>query len=620
MAADVKRFAAHLIWSKAIFSSWVLLALASPEVGGRKLSKFFLTNYSEAVCNDGSPASFYYSPSPSGLDQWIVYLEGGSFCENNQTCASRPEYHTTTNSLAYPETLVGTDLFESGSSSPFGDFHAVYVPYCTSDMHAGLRKAPLVLPNKKNFYIRGGFVIEGVFKELEKRGLNDNSKIVLAGTSAGALGALIHGIRFRQVGKYQDLALLIDSGWFLNHNDVLGKIYSTFEYADSIPQGICNQTAHAGTRLSCCLSPNCLVERFVSELGIPTFLVASLADMFVFSLIMRDTGDHPDFDFTNAKNSFPLQVNLYAGEMNLSLAESSRYDVISIFQSGCAQHVYFRNNPLLSTAIGGSSQLSVATADGVSLQHTQRIRPGYWQDVTVNNVSLSSALSSWVMSNYSQQITWESCMGFLCNPTCPDKIHTRLVQIEIPKVLELFVLVMATASIILPILLKIYLSVSGYLVLRAMNKLRNRGMPTRMSKMSEKLSKNQPVPFETRREPFSRALTRENSLMSASGEDLHLSCRNLSVTVNTKRNVTQSNPDVLVEKATVNTIPVHTKVILKDVNLKLHTNELVGVLGPSGSGKTTLLHVLANRHQGYQVKVRQKSSSLKFVNACCVFC
>ena len=613
MATDVKRFVAPLVWTQTIFLMWLLLALTPPEVGGRKLSKFFLTDYSEAVCNDGSPASFYYSPSPSGLDQWLVYLEGGSFCENNQTCASRPAYYTTTNSPHYPETLEGTDLLGSGSSSPFGDFHAIYVPYCTSDIHVGTRKAPLILPNKKNFFIRGGFVIEGVFKVLEKWGLYDNSTLLLAGTGAGALGALIHGIRFRQAGKYKDLAFILDSGWFLNHNDVLSEIYSTFEYADSLPQGICKQTASDGTSLSCCLSSNCLLKRFVSKWSIPTFIVTSRADIFVFSLIMRDPGRHLNFDFTNAKNSFPLQVNLYAGAMNISLAKS-KYDVISIFQPGCGQHVYFRNNPLVSRAIGEYSQLSVATADGVSLQHTQRVRPGYWQDVTVNGVSLSSALSRWVMSNYSQQITWESCVGFLCNPTCPDKIQTRLVQTEIPELLKQLVLIVAIVSVILPILLKVYLSVSGWLVLRKVKRLRRRWTTEEasISSLTEMPPGKPSVPFEPPRELFPRALTREKSLMSVlRGENLQLACRNLSVTVSTNPNGTKNSPSVDIEKSTINATPVRTKTILKNVSVQLHTNELVGVMGPSGSGKTTLLHVLANRQQGYKVKVRQKEQTVE---------
>ena len=603
MGTDVKRFVVHLTLTQAIFSWWVLLALTSPEVGGRSLSKFFLTDYSEAVCNDGSPASFYYSPSPNGLDQWTVYLEGGSFCENNQTCASRPEYYTTTNSTAYPKTLVGSDLFKSGSSSPFGDFHAVYVPYCTSDIHVGTRRAPLILPNKKNFYIRGGFVIESVFKELEKRGLNYNSTLVLAGTSAGALGALIHGIRFRQAGKYKHLAVIFDSAWFIDFDGIMGEIYSTVEYKDSLPEDICGRTAGPGSSVTCCLVPSCLIEEFTSSLNIPTFVISSRTDLFVLSTIINRSDTHPQFNFAKQKNSFPVQINLYTGAMNSSMASSSRSTVyMSLFQPGCGQHSYLRNNPFLTSRVEGSGRLSVPTMNDVTLEYVYQRMPGYWQGVTVNGISLSSSLAQWVKSNFSRQVVWESCNGFLCNPTCPDKIHTRLVQESYPEWSQSLILTVVIASLAVPIFFKVFLSIVSHRIRRsaALDPVENDD-DTPWSRTGSKRWR-----FKSQRRFKAPILSKANSLMNLlKGNDLQLACRNLTVTVSMKAEVDES------PQGKTTTDSSHcTKTILEDIEVQLHTNQLVGVMGPSGSGKTTFLHVLANRREGYTMQVRHDQLAL----------
>nr|QOX89542.1 ATP-binding cassette domain-containing protein ['Parthenium hysterophorus' phyllody phytoplasma] len=37
---------------------------------------------------------------------------------------------------------------------------------------------------------------------------------------------------------------------------------------------------------------------------------------------------------------------------------------------------------------------------------------------------------------------------------------------------------------------------------------------------------------------------------------------------------------------------INNQIILKDINLKIKTNEFVTILGPSGCGKTTILKII----------------------------
>ena len=44
---------------------------------------------SEALCNDGSQATYYIKTSLSGSSMWVIVLEGGYFCYDRESCRSR---------------------------------------------------------------------------------------------------------------------------------------------------------------------------------------------------------------------------------------------------------------------------------------------------------------------------------------------------------------------------------------------------------------------------------------------------------------------------------------------------------------------------------------------------
>jgi hypothetical protein len=44
------------------------------------LQRQSLADYPEAVCNDNSSAAYYFSASPSGSDEWVIYLQGVRHC------------------------------------------------------------------------------------------------------------------------------------------------------------------------------------------------------------------------------------------------------------------------------------------------------------------------------------------------------------------------------------------------------------------------------------------------------------------------------------------------------------------------------------------------------------
>merc|ERR1711890_167625 len=66
------------------------LGLSTGSAPVTSLYRRLLTNYPDAVCNDGSPAT-YFIPSEPHLpgQQVLVYLEGGGGCFDIESCTAR---------------------------------------------------------------------------------------------------------------------------------------------------------------------------------------------------------------------------------------------------------------------------------------------------------------------------------------------------------------------------------------------------------------------------------------------------------------------------------------------------------------------------------------------------
>jgi len=57
-----------------------------------ELQKIDLTSTDPlAVCNDGSPATYYWKKSPTGSNKWLVMLAGGVGCYDEASCAHRAD-------------------------------------------------------------------------------------------------------------------------------------------------------------------------------------------------------------------------------------------------------------------------------------------------------------------------------------------------------------------------------------------------------------------------------------------------------------------------------------------------------------------------------------------------
>eukprot|EP01047_Picozoa_sp_COSAG01_P011291 COSAG01_NODE_493_length_16327_cov_5.632879_17_plen_588_part_01 len=165
---------------------------------------------SQAVCNDGSPAYFYWrnctansdwapgdkqdycaKGGKEGVDQvvWMLVFESAGFCYDARSCAAR-ESHRTSSSWLPPT------IFPSGGLSCFPEENpnfykatTVFVPSCSSDLWLGDAAHSLGgSGGGGRTFFRGRRILSAVLRQLA-RPLAGADVLVIAG-SAGVMAAL----------------------------------------------------------------------------------------------------------------------------------------------------------------------------------------------------------------------------------------------------------------------------------------------------------------------------------------------------------------------------------------------------------------------------------------------
>ena len=94
----------------------------------RPLRLHELDKSTKAVCNDGSMGSYYLRKSESNSRKWLVFLEGGYFCHDTNSCQQRTlNSFTLTSSVNNKAFRHGTGILSSSSTenNHFHDVNAV---------------------------------------------------------------------------------------------------------------------------------------------------------------------------------------------------------------------------------------------------------------------------------------------------------------------------------------------------------------------------------------------------------------------------------------------------------------------------------------------------------------
>ena len=183
-----------------------------------------------ALCRDGTPAGLFAHFASS--DKLLIYLEGGGACTNLGFCNFNPPNVNKAIS-GDGQTVLGSSLgvvdarqqpgvFEGGvlhgifdtasADNPFKDWNAVYIPYCTGDIHFGTRRnstppgmtAPQQFVGHLNMQKFVGRIVP-TFKDKVNR-------VVISGASAGSFGAALNYSMVQDAFGSVRVDALLDSG------------------------------------------------------------------------------------------------------------------------------------------------------------------------------------------------------------------------------------------------------------------------------------------------------------------------------------------------------------------------------------------------------------------------
>ena len=298
------------------FCSLIFFALVSATVEGSALEKITVINAAsrQAVCNDGSPAVYYYRKgSGQGANTWVIFLSGGGFCYSISDCNARqissPELMT---SLDKPSTLnVRGILSQSSVKNPdFFNANHVAIPYCSSDLWSGNREASTSTGGHE---FRGSRILRAIVADLKNRKGNESlstaKRILLSGTSAGGVGVMVHLDWLANQFPAASVRGVNDAGWTPDVLSYLsnGSQFRTTEIAIDLWNG---QTDRSCAQANPNSKIRCYTSAVYPYLRSPLFVQMSQHD----SVYLAGIGVRPPFDSSEA-----FLANLFASAVRDSL-------------------------------------------------------------------------------------------------------------------------------------------------------------------------------------------------------------------------------------------------------------------------------------------------------------
>ncbi|XP_043808237.1 pectin acetylesterase 7 isoform X2 [Manihot esculenta] len=200
----------------------VCLLLLKAEGGSIPITIVETAKAKGAVCLDGSPPAYHMvEGSGSGINNWLVHMEGGGWCGDIESCLERKD--TYKGSSSKMEKIMGFSglLGEKQASNPdFYNWNRIKIKYCDGSSFTG--DVETVDP-KNQLYFRGDRIWQAVIDDLLAKGMKNAQNAILSGCSAGGLAAILHCDRFKSLlPATAKVGCVSDAGYFIHGKDVAG--------------------------------------------------------------------------------------------------------------------------------------------------------------------------------------------------------------------------------------------------------------------------------------------------------------------------------------------------------------------------------------------------------------
>ncbi|XP_059642602.1 pectin acetylesterase 8-like [Cornus florida] len=254
-----------------------------------------------AVCLDGSPPAYHIDKGfGAGINNWLVHIEGGGWCNNVTTCVARKKTSLgSSKQMAKQVAYSGIFSNRPQFNPDFYNWNRIRVRYCDGASFTGDVEA--VNP-ATNLHFRGARVFLAVIEDLLAKGMKSAENAILSGCSAGGLTSILHCDNFRSLlPKGTKVKCLSDAGYFINAKDVSGaqhiegfynEVVATHGSAKNLPRS-CTSKLRPGL---------CFFPQYVAQqISTPLFLVNAAYDSWQINNILAPGVADPHSIWHNCK-------------------------------------------------------------------------------------------------------------------------------------------------------------------------------------------------------------------------------------------------------------------------------------------------------------------------------
>jgi hypothetical protein len=194
----------------------------------------------EPICSKGTPWVYFVKRGTN--NKLLVYYQGGGACWDYLTCAALPVYKDSTGPNDNPANYHSGFADLSNPDNPFRDWNAVFVPYCTGDVHWGDSVYTHVSPYDPKDSItihHKGRVNAAVAEKWAREHFVDPDEVFVTGSSAGAYGAILNSVYYQEnVYPSTRFAVLGDAGNGVITQDFLQNDISKWGVEKTLPSWI----------------------------------------------------------------------------------------------------------------------------------------------------------------------------------------------------------------------------------------------------------------------------------------------------------------------------------------------------------------------------------------------
>jgi hypothetical protein len=192
------------------------------------------------TCGNGGPWVFF--AKRGSVNKTVMYYQGGGACWSYLTC-TLPTYKTSTGPGDNPANASSGFADLEDPQNPFGDWNAVFVPYCTGDVHWGdavVDHEQGQGANHRKVTIRHkGYVNAQVAEKWAREHFSNPEQVFVTGSSAGAYGAIVNSLPLQEyVWPSSQFAVLGDAGNGVITRDFLENDLAKWGVEQNLPAWI----------------------------------------------------------------------------------------------------------------------------------------------------------------------------------------------------------------------------------------------------------------------------------------------------------------------------------------------------------------------------------------------